>query len=137
MILHNTVFVIVKNHNKFLLIKRGTSPLKGCWAAPGGHIDSGETPHQAATREMLEEVGKIKVEKRPFYTFTHDVRVGHRHKAHVFRGTAAGKLKPGTDASEIGWFNFEEMKKLDILDYTLRALNKFFVPKKFNSKDRE
>ncbi len=136
MILHKTVFVIVKKHNKFLLIKRGTPPLKGCWASPGGHLDNGETPYQAAVREMKEEIGDIKVEKKPFYVFTHDVRVGHKHKAHVFSGSVAGKVQAGTDAAEFGWFTLDELKKLDIVDYTLRVLNKI-IPKTFNSKDRE
>ncbi len=137
MIFHKTVFVIIRNKNKFLLIKRGTSPLKGCWAAPGGHVDRGETPHQAAIREMKEEIGEITVSKKPFYIFTHDVRVGHRHKAHVFKGKVSGKIQAGTDAADFGWFSLEQLKKLDMVDYTLRVLNKFFVPEKFNSKDRE
>ena len=135
MILHDTAFVIIEKDKKFLLIKRGKSPMEGCWAAPGGHVDKGETPYQAAVREMKEEIGEIKVGKNPFYIFTHDIRVGHRHRAHVFKGKAAGKIQAGTDASEFGWFGLAELKKLDIVDYTIRVLNEFFVPKGFNSKD--
>ncbi|HLD57517.1 MAG TPA: NUDIX domain-containing protein [archaeon] len=137
MILHESALVIIKKSNKFLLIKRGNPPFKGCWAAQGGHLDKGETPYQAATREAKEEIGEIKVEKKPFCVFTHDVRVGHQHKAHAFKGIVAGKIQAGTDAAEFGWFTLKGLKKLDIVDYTLRVLNKFFVPKTFNSKDRE
>ena len=137
MILHQTVFVIIKKGNKFLLIKRGTPPLKGCWAAPGGHVEKGENPYQAAVREAREEVGQTEIERRAFYVFTHDVRVGHRHKAHVFRGIVVGKIKAGTDAADFGWFSLKKLKKLDVVDYTLRVLNRFFVPKGFNSKDKE
>ena len=43
-----------------LLLTRRASSLSahaGQWAMPGGRIDSGETPEQAALRELVEEVG--------------------------------------------------------------------------------
>ena len=43
-----------------LLLTRRSSRLKnhpGQWALPGGRLDPGETPEQAALREMQEEVG--------------------------------------------------------------------------------
>ncbi len=43
-----------------LLLTRRSSQLRshaGQWALPGGRIDAGETPEQAALREMREEVG--------------------------------------------------------------------------------
>ena len=43
-----------------LLLTRRSSRLKnhpGQWALPGGRLDPGETPEEAALREMREEVG--------------------------------------------------------------------------------
>ena len=48
-----------QSHAALILTKR-SSKLRnhpGQWALPGGRIDSGETPEQAALREMHEEVG--------------------------------------------------------------------------------
>lgn len=45
------------NDEKVLFIKHKKL---GIWFAPGGHIDEGELPHQAAEREFWEETG-IKV----------------------------------------------------------------------------
>lgn len=44
--------------DKILLIKHKKL---SAWLSPGGHIDSGELPHEAAEREFFEETG-IKVE---------------------------------------------------------------------------
>ena len=56
----NTSAVIVLNETgQILLLRRGkTAPWEpGKWSLPGGVIDPGETPEQAAIRETYEEVG--------------------------------------------------------------------------------
>lgn len=40
-----------------LLIQRARDPYRGYWTLPGGRIESGETPQDAARREIAEEVG--------------------------------------------------------------------------------
>ena len=45
---------------RILMLQRGldpTDPAAGMWEAPGGHIENGEHPHQAAMREFAEETG--------------------------------------------------------------------------------
>ena len=51
--------VVLIKGNKVLLLKRSKgSPWKpGYWGPPGGHVDPGETPKQAAVREIFEEAG--------------------------------------------------------------------------------
>lgn len=51
------VAAVVTNGNQLLMLRRGTGPGTGTWGLPGGKLEWGETPHQAAERECLEETG--------------------------------------------------------------------------------
>ena len=48
---------LVIDSGRLLLLRRGNEPRIGTWTFPGGYVDLGETPAQAALRETLEEVG--------------------------------------------------------------------------------
>lgn len=39
--------------------RAGTGYMDGCWATVAGHVDPGESVHEAAVREALEEVGVV------------------------------------------------------------------------------
>lgn len=47
--------VIITKDEKILLVQRGHYPFG--YALPGGHVDSGENPEEAAWRELKEETG--------------------------------------------------------------------------------
>ena len=50
--------IFVSPENKILLLKRsGTGDHGKEWAQPGGHLEAGESPEQAALREFKEEAG--------------------------------------------------------------------------------
>jgi len=53
------VLVDTGTNYKILSIKRGKEPFKGMWANPGGNIDEGEIPLDAAIRELEEETGLL------------------------------------------------------------------------------
>ncbi|MDR1449115.1 MAG: NUDIX hydrolase [Propionibacteriaceae bacterium] len=49
---------VIETGGRFLLIQRGSGRYLGdWWDVPGGTVESGETPGEAAVRECQEEVG--------------------------------------------------------------------------------
>ena len=52
------VHVLLERDGRFLLLRRrDTGIADGAWAPPGGHVEAGETPAEAALRELAEETG--------------------------------------------------------------------------------
>ncbi|QFU08863.1 Bifunctional NMN adenylyltransferase/Nudix hydrolase [Rhodobacteraceae bacterium THAF1] len=47
-----------------LLVQRRNTPDAGLWGYPGGHVETGETDAQAATRELREETSVIALPRR-------------------------------------------------------------------------
>ncbi|MBI5061413.1 MAG: NUDIX hydrolase [Candidatus Aenigmarchaeota archaeon] len=129
MIIHKTAAAIIEKNGKFLLIQRKNIPEQGYWALPGGHVDEGETIYEAACREMKEEVGYIELEKKPLFSFVHDVRIGHRHECYVFRGAPSGKIKASSDASAIKWMSLKELnnnENINFAHFTALIFNKLY-----------
>ncbi|MEZ5211798.1 MULTISPECIES: NUDIX hydrolase [unclassified Gordonia (in: high G+C Gram-positive bacteria)] len=107
--------VLVDDDGRVLLVKRGHEPEKGHWSVPGGRVEPGETPAQAAVREVREETGL-------------DVRVGDelwtaivpfgddsRYEVHDFAATVlGGELRSGDDADDARWVAPDQLETLPL-----------------------
>lgn len=54
--------IMAHYHGKWILARHKE---RTTWEIPGGHVESNETPDQAAFRELWEETGAVKVEISP------------------------------------------------------------------------
>jgi 8-oxo-dGTP diphosphatase len=54
---------VIHKKGRMLVVKRAEAPHLGLWSFPGGRVEDGESPLEAAVRETKEEVGlRVKIE---------------------------------------------------------------------------
>jgi ADP-ribose pyrophosphatase YjhB (NUDIX family) len=77
------VAVVVTHRQRVLFGKRAAKSTGIEWQLPGGWIEPGESPRQAARREVLEETGLQILEPR-FVGVTSNVFSAHDHSISLF-----------------------------------------------------
>ena len=87
------------------------------WSLPKGHIEEGETPEQAAIREVQEETGIESEIARElgvidFWFMAGGNRI-HKTVHHYLFKETGGQLAPQiTEVDDVGWFPLEEIIEL-------------------------
>jgi 8-oxo-dGTP diphosphatase len=99
-----------------LLIERAKYPFEGSWAVPGGFVDEGETPLEAAQRELEEETGLADLPMNQFHTFGKPGRDPRGWVVTVAHWTVVrtDQVHPraGDDAAKARWFSVNELPPL-------------------------
>jgi 8-oxo-dGTP diphosphatase len=103
----STVVILDESNDQTVLILRRDFRI---WALPGGGLETGETPEDAAIREAYEETGyEVKIDRyigsyhRPQF---HDIR-------YVFRGQIIGgrALESGLETAAVNWYPVFQLPK--------------------------
>lgn len=114
------VGVLVRNKNKYLLVKEVLEGGKTWWIVPGGKVEFGETIEEAAKREILEETGIIAKELK-FLCFKEALFPQYNYHTVIFFylvQTNNSKLAKDVEGKviEARWFTKREIKKLPLVD---------------------
>lgn len=92
----------------------------GLWLQPGGHVEEGESPWDAARRESVEETGldlafspdRIDGDGVPelVHVDVHPGGRGHTHLdlRYLLDGDDADPAPPPGESQEIGWFTWDD-----------------------------
>jgi ADP-ribose pyrophosphatase YjhB (NUDIX family) len=107
-----TADVIAFYGGKIVLIERQKKPFG--LALPGGHVENGETPKEAAVREFTEETGLILRDVRFFIErkgCKRDMRYSMT-KTRVYTGVASGKMRNEEGFTRVLLVGAEEAVKL-------------------------
>jgi 8-oxo-dGTP diphosphatase len=108
--------IAVFKDRKVLLVKRGRPPFAGLWSLPGGKVEGGESPRQAACRELKEETG-IEAEVEGIID-TVRVAAGGPGDSMTYRLTVfygrpiGGSLTSASDSEMAEWVNLDDIDAL-------------------------
>jgi ADP-ribose pyrophosphatase YjhB (NUDIX family) len=84
------------------------------WSLPKGHIEEGETPEQAALREVAEETGIESAIERSlgvidFWFMAGGKRIHKTVHHYLFRETGGLLAPQESEVDEVGWFPLTEI----------------------------
>jgi ADP-ribose pyrophosphatase len=123
------VGLLIKQDNKYLLIKRAAEPDKGLWSIPGGLVELGELIVEAAKREALEETSlKVKILDRIGVVDKIVIEQDGQLKYHFIiidflAKPVSGKLQPRDDALDARWVLIDEFKNFELTPSLIELLN--------------
>jgi len=92
--------------------RRPDEKLPGLWEFPGGKVEAGETPAEAAAREVCEEMGAAPEGLRLLRVQEHDYP-DRRVRIHVYEGTFAHDPAP-PDGAAWAWVTPAELARLPV-----------------------
>lgn len=98
-----------------MLLVQETKPINyGRWNLPGGHVEFGETLHQAALREVAEETN-LRITLSHLVGIYTDIRKPDSHAIRfVFAATPQNtSAVAGADILAVQWFDLDECLELD------------------------
>ena len=106
----------VDDRGRILLVRQYRLPARQyLWELPAGRVDEGETPLQAARRELTEETGyRAKSWKKLAEFYPSPGFLAEKMTIFLATGLTAGEAKPMDDERiETRWFTRNELRRVD------------------------
>lgn len=124
------VGIVVFREDTVLLVERTKPPIRHRWSIPGGAQEIGETVHQAAKRELMEETGLEAdliglIDVVDAITHDDDARVQFHYTLVDFAAEwRAGDAVAGDDVGAVRWVALADLETLGLWIETVRIIRR-------------
>ena len=116
----STLVYLRNQAGELLLMRRNKSPNKGLWSPIGGKLETvtGESPYQAAAREVMEEIG-INISTSDLHLFSMIAEKNYEDRCHWLMflfdcRKILTDLPPPIDEGTFAFFKESEIGTLDV-----------------------
>jgi ADP-ribose pyrophosphatase YjhB (NUDIX family) len=101
---------ILVRDGAILLVQRSVDPRQNDWCIPAGFIEWNEHPQQTAVRELKEETG-LDISIRTIFDIFFGMDDPRTHAVLILyiADVVGGQIKPGDDAADVRWFDFDHL----------------------------
>jgi 8-oxo-dGTP diphosphatase len=122
------VSILRSSDGRVLMAERTARQISaGFWELPGGKVDPGETPQDAAVRELEEEIGVQALVVRPWVRYDHVFRT-RRLRLFFFRIERWSGVPMGREGQRIAWVDPAAPEVAPILPSVARLLTGLGLP---------
>jgi len=106
------VMVVLKNNNKFLLLKRKKAPNKDKFTPVGGKLEPFENPIHTAIRETREETGLVLETVKFCGTLVESSPTKYNWICFIYLAEIADVTPPDCNEGTLEWIDFENLLKV-------------------------
>lgn len=117
------VSAVVIRDGKILLGRRCAAQGVGTWSIPGGRMELGESPAQAAMRELREESGLLPVRAEPI-CWTDEIYADGEHWVtlhHMVVATGEPRTTEPDKFVEVGWYSEIPIPRFAAIENLLKS----------------
>ena len=119
--------IVLRNEQKFLLLKRARPPHQGKYLPVGGKLDPFEDPYSAAKRELKEETG-LQIDVLSFCgVLTESSPTKYNWQSHIYVADIDFITPPFCNEGELEWIEFKNIPQVPtpetdwhVYDYIMR-----------------